>query len=49
MCNKGEGDKKRNGARFVKLVARFDAKKDKVRVTCISIQSTDNFSVETAE
>ena len=30
MCDKGEGEKKRNGASFVKLVTRFDVKKQKV-------------------
>ena len=49
MCDKGEGDKKRNGASFVKLVPRFDVKKNKVKVTCIGIHSAGNFSVDAAE
>ena len=49
MCDKGEGEKKRNGASFVKLVPRFDVKTDKIKVTCIGIQSAGNFSVDAAE
>ena len=49
MCDKGESKKKRNGASFVKLVPRFDGKKDKVKVTCIGIYSAVNFSVDVAQ
>ena len=49
MCDKGEGEKKRNGASFVKLVPRFDVKTNKIKVTCIGIQSAGNFSVDAAE
>ena len=49
MCDKGEGEKKRNGASFVKLVPRFDKTTNKIKVTCIGIQSAGNFSVDAAE
>ena len=49
MCDKGEGEKKRNGVNFVKLVPRFDMKTNKIRVTCIGIQSAGNFSIDAAE
>ena len=47
-CDKGESEK-RNGASFVKLVPRFDAKKNKVKVTCIGIHSAGSFNVDAAE
>ena len=31
MCDKGEGDKKRDGASFVKLVPRFDVKNKRLK------------------
>ena len=37
MCDKGEGEKKRNGASFVKLVPWFDVKTNKIKLTCIGI------------
>ena len=40
---------KRDGASFVKLVPRFDVKKQKVKATCIGIQSAGNFSVDAAQ
>ena len=49
MCDKGEGQKKRNGASFIKLVPRFDMKTDKIKVTCIGIQSAGNSSIDAAE
>ena len=49
MCDRGEGEKKINGASFVKLVPQFDVKKNKVKVICIGIQSVGNFSGDTAQ
>ena len=49
MCDKGEGEKRRDGASFVKLVSRFDKKNDRIKVTCIGIQSASNFSTDAAQ
>ena len=49
MADKGEGFTSRNGACFVKLVARFDDSREMVRVTSIGIQSAGNSSVDGAK
>ena len=37
VYDKGEGEKRRDGNSFVKLVSRFDEKNGWVKVTCTSI------------
>jgi len=49
MCDKGEGEKRRDNSSFVKLVLRFDKKKDRVKVTCIYIHSAGSFSTDTSQ
>ena len=47
LCDKGEGESSRDGACFVKLVARYE--EERVRVTSIGIQSAGNTSVDGAK
>jgi len=49
MHDKGEGEKMKDSASFVKLVSRFDKKNDRIKVTCISIHSAGNFSTDTSQ
>ena len=37
LADKGEGSKKRGGAVFIKLVARWDAIKERIRVLYLEI------------
>ena len=39
----------RYGAKFVKIVSKFDKKNEWVQVTCIGIQSAGNFSTNVAQ
>ena len=49
LADKGEGENKRNGASFVKLLARYDETRSRVKVTSVGIQSAGNTSVKAAE
>ena len=49
MCDKEEGEKRRDGPRFVKLVSRLDKKNEWVKVNCIGIYSAGNFSTDAAQ
>ena len=49
LADKGEDSKKRGGAAFVKLVARWDSIKKRVRVLCLGIQGAGNSSMDAAE
>ena len=49
LADKGEGSKKRGGAAFVKLVARWDAVKKRIRVLCLGIQGAGNSSMDAAD
>jgi len=49
LADKGKGSKKRDGAAFVKLVARWDAVKKRIRVLCLGIQGAGNSSMDAAE
>ena len=49
LADKGEGENKRNGASFVKLLARYDETRRRVKVTSIGIQSAGNTSIDAAE
>ena len=49
LTDKGEGENKRNGASFAKLLARYDETRSRVKVTSIGIQSAGNTSVDAAE
>jgi len=42
MCDKGDGDGKRGGASFVKLLARWSEEAKRVRVTSIGIEGAGN-------
>ena len=48
LCDKGEGMSSRDGAAFVKLIARYDSARDRVRTTAIGIQSAGNSSEDGA-
>jgi len=48
MCDKGEGEKRRDNSSFVNLVSRFDKKKDRDKDTCIGIHSPGSFSTDTS-
>ena len=48
FCDKGEGTSSRDGAAFVKLVARYDNTRNQVRATSIQIQSAGNTSEDGA-
>ena len=49
MCDKGDGAGKRGGASFVKLIARWNLKNQKVRVTSIGIEGAYNTTQSRAE
>ena len=48
LCDKGEGLSSRDGATFVKLAARYDDERQRVRATSIGIQSAGNTSEDGA-
>ena len=48
LCDKGEGLSSRDGAAFVKLAARYDDERQRVRATSIGIQSAGNTSEDGA-
>ena len=49
MCDKGDGAGKRGGASFVKLIARWNEKLQRVRVTSIGIEGAGNTTQSGAE
>ena len=49
LCDKGDGRKAREGANFVKLVAKYNHDTEEVELTCIGISSTGNDSRSAAE
>ena len=49
LADKGESNKKRVGAVFVKLVLRWDTIKEYIRVVCLGIQGVDNSSMDAAD
>ena len=49
LCEKGDGRKAREGANFVKLVAKYNHDTEEVELTCIGISSTGNDSRSAAE
>ena len=49
LADKGEGENKRNGASFVKLIARYDETRSRVKVTYVGVQSAGNTSIDAAE
>ena len=49
MCDKGEGKSKRSGASFVKLIAKYDKKQERIVVYNIGIESAENDSIGAAK
>ena len=49
MCDKGDGDRKRDGASFVKLLARYCTLQARVLVRSFGIESAGNSSIDAAE
>ena len=49
MCDKGEGEKRRDDASCLKLVSRFNKDKERVKGACIGIQSAGDFSIDVAQ
>ena len=49
MCDKGDSSNRRDGASFVKLIARWNSEKDKVRVTSIGIEGAGNTTEDGAD
>ena len=49
MCDKGDGDKKRDGASFVKLLARYYTIQERVLVRSFGIESDGKSSIDAAE
>ena len=48
LCDKGEGESKRDGASFVKLVARWSSYLNHIHVLCIGIHGAGNTSISGA-
>ena len=44
MCDKGDGNGKREGTSFIKLLARFSKEWEKVGVTSIGIEGAGNIT-----
>ena len=48
LADKGDGDSKRGTASLIKLVARMDELRNRVKVTCIGIQGAGDSSIDAA-